>query len=211
MNKPINALNTYCEKHSTLPSELLQELDRETHLKTLAPQMLSGHLQGQFLRLISLLTQPKAILEIGTFTGYAAICLAEGLAEGGALHTIEANEELEYLIRNYIEKARMQEKIQLHIGDALALIPELAGPFDLVFIDAGKREYIDFYNLVLEKVAPGGLIIADNVLWSGKVLEEAEDEDTQTLQAFNKMVQEDVRVENLMLPLRDGLLLIRKL
>ncbi|MCB0549331.1 MAG: O-methyltransferase [Phaeodactylibacter sp.] len=213
MNDFLNRINQYCEAHSTPPSPLLYQLERETHLKTLAPQMLSGPLQGQLLSLLSKIQRPKAILEIGTFTGYAALCLAQGLPEGGTLHTIEANPELEYLIRKYIALAGLQNKIHLHIGDALEVIPQLEGSFDLVFIDAGKQDYALYYDLVIDRVEPGGLIIADNVLWSGKVTSPAEregDADTRLIHQFNEKVQQDPRVENILLPLRDGLLIARK-
>lgn len=211
MNEWNKALHAYCEAHSTAPSAVLNELERETHLKTLAPQMLSGRLQGQLLKLLCLIFQPKSVLEIGTFTGYAAISMAEGIPEGSVLHTIEVNEELEYLIRKYIDKAGMNDKIQLHIGDAQIIVPSLAETFDMAFIDAGKRDYVKFYEMVLEKIRPGGLIFADNVLWSGKVLEESKDQDTNMLKDFNRMIQEDVRVENVLLPIRDGLVIVRKL
>lgn len=213
MKDALDNIHDYCETHTTPPSSILHELERETHLKTLAPQMLSGHLQGQFLAMLSRIQQPRLVLEIGTFTGYAAICLAQGLQKGGTLHTIEANPELEYLIRKYIAQAGLDDNIQLHIGDALEIIPGLAGPFDMVFIDANKQEYIRYYDLVIDKVAPGGLILSDNVLWSGKVLTAAErekDEDAALIHQFNEKVLRDERVENVMLPLRDGLLIARK-
>ncbi len=206
----MDQLEQYCQSHTSPLSPLLHELERETHLKTLAPQMLSGPLQGQLLRFLSLLLQPAAILEIGTFTGYSALCLAEGLQAGGVLHTIEANPELEYLIRKYVARAGMEECIQLHIGRAEDIIPSLEGNFDLVFIDAGKQEYGLFYDLLIDRVRPGGLILADNVLWSGKVLDPGNDADAQALHAFNERVQADGRVENLMLPVRDGLLVMRR-
>ncbi|MBK7869516.1 MAG: O-methyltransferase [Saprospiraceae bacterium] len=204
-------LHTYCEAHTTPPSDVLYELTRETHLKTLAPQMLSGHLQGQFLALLSKLARPKAILEIGTFTGYAAICLAQGLAENGVLHTIEPNRELEQIIRKYIAKAELEDKIELHIGRAENIIPTLDLLFDIVFIDAGKQQNEQFYDIVINKLNKGGLIIIDNVLWSGKVISNENDADTQIIRAFNDKVQNDPRVENLMLPVRDGILIARKL
>ena len=169
MNDFLHKLNLYCEAHTTAQPAILHQLERETHLKTLAPQMLSGHLQGQFLAMLSKICRPRAILEIGAFTGYSAICLAQGLEEGGVLHTIEANPELEYLIRKYIALAGLEGSIRLHIGDAPEIIPGLKGPFDLVFIDANKQEYALYYDLVIDKVQSGGLIIADNVLWSGIV------------------------------------------
>lgn len=202
----------YCEQWSTAPDQVLYELERETHLKTLAPQMLSGALQGQLLRLLSQLQQPRSVLEIGTFTGYAAICLAQGLALGGRLRTIEVNPELEYLIRKYLHKAGLEDRVELYIGDAMQVIPELPGTFDLVFIDAGKQYYQDYYGLIIDRVEVGGLIIADNVLWSGKVatsLRET-DVDTQKLHAFNAALQADERVDSLLLPVRDGLLVARK-
>ena len=211
MNRETDLITEYCETHSSPQSDLLYQLERETHLKTLAPQMMSGHLQGRLLSLLSKLLRPQAILEIGTFTGYSALCLAEGLAAGGTLHTIEANEELAPLIRQYIVKAGWKEKIRLHLGDALVIIPELAEQFDLVFIDAGKMDYARYFDLVIDKVRAGGLIMADNVLWSGKVIHQPDDPDAQTLDAFNQMVRNDARVENVVLPLRDGLNIIRKL
>ena len=214
MNDFLNKLNLYCEAHTTAQPAILHQLERETHLKTLAPQMLSGHLQGQFLAMLSKICRPRAILEIGAFTGYSAICLAQGLEEGGVLHTIEANPELEYLIRKYIALAGLEGSIRLHIGDAPEIIPGLKGPFDLVFIDANKQEYALYYDLVIDKVQSGGLIIADNVLWSGKVLSSAErerDQDAGLIHQFNEKVQMDERVENVMLTLRDGLLIARKL
>lgn len=207
-----SAIYQYCEQWSEPISPLLHELERETHLKTLAPQMLSGKLQGQLLALFSKLLRPSCVLEIGTFTGYAAICLAQGLAPGGVLHTIEANPELAYLIRKYIGKAGLEGQVQLHIGDALQVLPELPGTFDLVFIDAGKQHYQAYYDLIIDRVAPGGLILADNVLWSGKVATELRetDADTQKLHEFNQRMQADERVDSLLLPLRDGLLAARK-
>ncbi len=203
-------LNDYCEELSTPPGELLYRLERETHLKTLAPQMMSGQLQGQFLRMLSSWIRPRRILEIGTFTGYATLCLAEGLVKEGELHTIEANAELAYLISKYLDESGYKDQIHLHLGDAFTIIPELPEPFDLVFIDAGKRDYEAYFNLIIDRVAPGGCILADNVLWSGKVLDPEQDEDTSSLHAFNAMVQADDRVDNLILPLRDGLMLARK-
>ncbi len=207
----IKQLHAYCEAHTTPPVDVLHELERETHLKTLAPQMMSGRLQGQFLALLSKLMRPQAILEIGTFTGYAAICLAQGLAANGVLHTIEPNRELEHIIRKYVAKAGLEDKIQLHIGRAEQIIPTLDLRFDLVFIDAGKQQNALFYDLVFNKVNIGGLIIVDNVLWSGKVVNEADDADTQLIRAFNDKVHNDPRVENIMLPIRDGILMARKL
>ncbi|NET33951.1 MAG: O-methyltransferase [Cyanothece sp. SIO1E1] len=210
MSRPVDPLTKYCEALSTPPSPLLQALERETHLKTLAPQMMSGHLQGQLLQLLCQLKQPKQVLEIGTFTGYAALCMAAGLPQGGILHTIEANPELEYLIRKYIDQADLQEKIKLHIGKAEEIIPDIEGNFDFVFLDAGKLDYPRFYDLVIDRMNSGGVIIADNVLWSGKVVQDHRDKDTQALHAFNQMIKDDPRVNNLILPIRDGLLIAQK-
>jgi predicted O-methyltransferase YrrM len=207
----IKRLNAYCESLTSPVSPVLEELERETHLKTLSPQMLCGRLQGQLLRLLSELKKPGSILEIGTFTGYASICLAMGLPENGVLHTIEVNPELTYLSRKYFEKTGLQQKIRLYAGNAKEIIPTLPGPFDIVFIDAGKDDYTFYYDLVFDKVNPGGLILADNVLWDGKVASKASDKDTRTLQEFNRKVHSDSRVEVLMLPVRDGIMIARKL
>jgi len=204
-------IHEYCEAHTSPLPEVLAELERETHLKTLSPQMLSGRLQGQLLAFFSKMIHPKAILEIGTFTGYSAICLAMGLAPNGVLHTIEVNPELEYLIRKYINKAGFSEQIHLHIGRAQDIVPTLQTTFDLVFIDASKQEYAHFYDMVIDKINPGGLLLADNILWDGKVLTPENDPDAAALHAFNCKVEADPRVEQLLLPLRDGLLVARKL
>jgi caffeoyl-CoA O-methyltransferase len=200
----------YAEAHTEAESALLQSLVRETHLKTLAPRMLSGHLQGRFLSLITKLMQPKRILEIGTFTGYAALCMAEGLAEDGVLTTIEANDELAFLIQKYVEKGNFTGKIVPLFGNALEIIPTLEDGFDLVFIDAGKRDYPAYYDMVLPKIKSGGLIIADNILWSGKVVDDKKDMDTTIIDQFNKKIWADNRVECLLLPIRDGLMMARK-
>lgn len=210
MDDSTSQLIKYCLQHSTTQGKVLYDLERETYLKTLAPQMMSGHLQGQLLSLLSKMLQPKAILEIGTFTGYSAICLAQGLAADGVLHTIEANQELAYIIRKYIERAALQDSIQLHIGDAKQLIPNLTEIFDIVFIDAGKNDNGFYYDLIFDQVRSGGLILIDNVLWSQKVLRANYDKDTQTIHAFNQKIQADERVENVLLPIRDGLTVVRK-
>lgn len=207
------ALDRYVHQHTEAESDLLNELNRETYLKVLQPRMLSGHVQGRILSMYSKLIQPKCILEIGTYTGYSALCLAEGLAEGGTLHTIEKNEELQPIINRYVQRAGLEDKIKLHIGDALPIIESMDAHFDLVFIDADKTNYLNYYEAVLPKMKSGGCIIADNVLWSGKVLDESElknDPDTAALDQFNKAVMADARVENVLLPVRDGLMLIRK-
>lgn len=207
----IQAIHEYCARHSSKAGEALYALERETHLKTLAPQMLSGPLQGRFLSLLSKLIKPQQILEVGTFTGYAAHCLAEGLANDGILHTIEGNPEIAYIINKHLAAAQLTEKVRLHLGDAKAIIPTLDGPFDLVFLDANKREYATYFDLLAEKITPGGLLLADNVLWSGKVVSGKTDEDTKRLDSFNKKVLADKRFEPLILPLRDGLMIARRL
>ncbi len=201
----------YCLAHATPLGEVLHDLERETHLRTLGPQMLSGEYQGQLLRFLSLMIRPKRVLEIGTFTGYAAICMAEGLAEGGVLHTIEANDEFGWLIQKYIQRAGKEGEIILHLGDAAQVVPMLDEVFDLVFLDAGKLDYPQHYEMALAKMRSGGFLLADNVLWDGKVASGNErDETARALRAFNDFVQQDERVENLMLPLRDGLMVVRK-
>lgn len=207
----LKKLAAYCEDHTTLPLPVLEDLERETHLKTLSPQMLCGKLQGQLLSLLTSLAQPATALEIGTFTGYASICIASALPENGILHTIEVNPELTYISEKFFEKTGLRHKIQLHVGDARDIIPTLDTVFDFVFIDAAKFDYALYYDLVFEKVNPGGLILADNVLWGGKIVTKANDPDTLTMAAFNQKIHDDKRVENLMLPLRDGILIARKL
>ncbi len=202
----------YCAAHTSAADALLHELERETHLRTLNPQMLSGAYQGTLLRLISLMIRPRRILEIGTFTGYTALCMAGGLTDDGLLHTIEINDELGGLIRKYVQKAGWEHKIKLHLGDASDIIPELDELFDLVFLDAGKLDYPLHYELALGKTRQGGYILADNVLWDGKVAgNDKKDETARALRVFNDFIQNDPRVENIILPLRDGLMLIRKL
>jgi len=211
MNFALKKISKYCTQHTTPQSSLLHQLVRETHLKTLAPQMISGPLQGQLLRLISKMIQPQIALEIGTFTGYGALCIAEGLAAGGKLYTIEVKEELEYIIRKYIHQAGLEEMIELFIEDAVTVVPTLPTPFDLVYIDAGKRFYATHFDLVIDKVRSGGIILVDNVLWSGKVTLTKHDKDTEIIHAFNQKVLLDERVENVLLPIRDGINIIRKL
>lgn len=204
-------LSEYIEKHSQPEPELLQKLNRETHQKILQPRMLSGHLQGRVLSLISKLTNPKYILEIGTYTGYSALCLAEGMQREGKLHTIDINEELKAFQRKYFDQSEYGEQIVQHTGNALDLIPKLEENFDLVFIDADKENYCSYFELALPKMNPGGLILADNVLWSGKVIEELDtkDEETKGLLAYNEMVNQDKRVESVLLPIRDGVMVSR--
>jgi predicted O-methyltransferase YrrM len=206
-------IEKYAEAFSTEESPILQKLNRETHLKVLYPRMLSGKLQGNLLKMISCMLHPSSILEIGTFTGYSAICLAEGLADKGMLHTIEVNPELEEMINRYFNEAGITAKTKLHIGHALDIIPTLNSMFDMVFIDADKENYLNYYHLVFDKVRKGGFILADNVLWGGKVIKKtaSPDKETKGIKEFNEFVQQDKRVENTLLPLRDGLMIIRKL
>ncbi len=214
MNFISEQLSQYCENHTSPESSLLADLNRETFANVLAPRMLSGHLQGKLLSFFSKLIQPSAILEIGTYTGYSALCLAEGLKSNGILHTIDINEELETRIRKFINASPYAENITLHIGDALQIIPTLEETFELVFMDADKENYSTYYDLIIDKLPHGAVIIADNVLWSGKILDHkelAKDNDTKELDAFNKKVHNDPRVENILLPIRDGLMVVRKL
>lgn len=207
------ALQEYCENHSSNEPEILRKLNRETHAQVLQPRMLSGHLQGRFLSMISKLVQPENVLEIGTYTGYSAICLAEGLKAGGKLITIDVNPELEDRVYKYIEEAGYKDRIQMIIGDAYQIIRTLPQQFDLVFIDADKASYSKYFDLVIDKLNAGGVILADNVLWSGKVIDNKaleRDKDTQLIDAFNKKVRSDPRVETVLLPLRDGITMIRK-
>ena len=206
-------IDDYCLNYSTDEPDFLKELYRETHLKTVSPRMASGRIQGQFLQLLCSLLKPKNVLEIGTFTGYAAISISLALPENSKLYTIEANLELEDLIRKYIDKSNTNSKIELIIGNALKIIPTLEKKWDLVFIDANKNDYIKYYELVLPNVTKGGLIIADNVLWGGKVIEGSggeNDKDTKAVIAFNNYIKNDERVDNQILPLRDGLMIIQK-
>ncbi|MDA3819966.1 MAG: O-methyltransferase [Candidatus Delongbacteria bacterium] len=204
-------IESYIESHSTEESKVLEELFRETHLHAVHPRMVSGHIQGRLLSLLSRLKQPHRILEIGTYTGYSAICLAEGLKTGGKLISIEINDELEAINRKNIEKAGMCDKVQLITGDAKTIIPELTDEFELIFIDGNKQEYPEYYELSKSKLASGGLLIADNALWSGKVIKTATDPQTREIQKFNNMVQEDPSMRNFILPVRDGLMIAEKI
>lgn len=206
------AAERYAEAHTTAELPVLQRLVRETHLKTTLPRMLSGHLQGALLSLFSEMIRPKNILEIGTFTGYSAICLAQGLAPEGKLITIDNNEEALEIARRYFAEAGLTDKIEIRVGDAARILPLLDVVFDMVFIDADKRRNAEYYETVLPKVRAGGYILIDNVLWSGKVLPPpATDKDTAAIAAFNRMVHEDCRVKNILLPVRDGLMIVQKL
>ena len=206
-------LARYVEEHSQPESELLKRINRETHLEVLRPRMLSGHLQGRVLSMLSKMIRPKNVLEIGTYTGYSALCIAEGLAEGGKIITIDKNEELEARVRQYVKESPYGQQIELRIGDALEILPTLEEDFDLVFIDADKANYLNYFNLVIDRLHSGAYLIADNVLWSGKVIEQVEegDVDTHALIEFNKAMQHDNRVENVLFPIRDGLMVIRKI
>jgi caffeoyl-CoA O-methyltransferase len=205
-------INNYCEEYSQKEDEVLYDLNRKTNQKILRPRMLSGHLQGQLLTMFSNMISPRKILEIGTYTGYSAICLARGLKEEGVLHTIDINEELEYFAREYFEKANLSKQIISHVGNAMDIIPELNISWDLVFIDADKENYINYYNLVFDQIDKGGFIIFDNVLWSGKVTQEInpKDKETVALVELAKILENDNRVENVLLPVRDGLFMVRK-
>lgn len=206
-------LDNYVCSHTNEEPAVLYELNRKTNLEVLRPRMLSGHFQGRVLSMLSKMIQPTNVLEIGTYTGYSALCLAEGLSENGKLVTIDINEELEDLIQEYIDKSDYSDKIEFILGNAMEIIPSLKQEFDLVFIDADKQNYSNYYDLIFDKVKKGGYIIADNVLWSGKVTEDynTTDRDTQLIMEFNKKVQEDIRVENVLFPIRDGLMIARKI
>lgn len=205
-------ISAYAEQYTTEESKVLQDLNRETNAKVLSPRMLSGHLQGRVLSMISHMIKPMQVLEIGTFTGYSAICLSEGLVEGGMIHTIDINDELSEIVNRHISAASATRKIKTYTGDALNIIPTINETFDFVFIDADKINYSRYYDLVFNKIRQGGFIFADNVLWSGKVLEDRSkmDPDTLAIDDFNKKVMYDKRVENVILPIRDGIMLIRK-
>ena len=205
-------LAEYCENHTSPESELLSKLNRDTHVKVISSRMLSGHLQGRVLSFISKLQKPTFIVEVGTYTGYSALCLAEGLSENGKLLSIDVNEETSYYAQSFINQSVYKNKIDLVVADAKAVIPDIAEPIDLVFIDADKKNYLSYYHLLIDKLSTGGLIIADNVLWSGKITMPASDMDRETLalHEFNNFIQNDERVENMLLPIRDGLMVIRK-
>jgi caffeoyl-CoA O-methyltransferase len=204
-------LQTYLDEHCEPEPEALQNINRETYLKVLRPHMLSGHYQGRVLSFLSKMIQPKRILEVGTFTGYATICLAEGLTEDGLIHTIEVNRELEPMLNSHFNSTSVGKKIKQHFGEATAIIPDLdVDNWDLVFIDADKKNNYTYFQLVFDKVRSGGLIIIDNVLWKGKVYGKENDADTENIRKLNDLVSADSRVEKMILPVRDGLLIIRK-
>ncbi len=207
-------IQQYLNKHTSEPHELLKDLERETYAKILIPRMIAGHYQGRLLSMISKMIKPKQVLEVGTYTGYSALCFAEGLLDNGYVHTIDVNEELEPFVSKFISKSENKEKIKRYIGKASDIIPTLNEAWDIVFLDADKINYLNYYKLVFDAVKPGGYILADNVLWSGKVIDENEisnDADTKALNEFNKFIQEDNRVENVLLSVRDGIMIVRKL
>ena len=207
------ALDQYIADHSDSESDYLKALYRATHVKLLRPRMASGHIQGRILKMLTSMIRPRTILEIGTYSGYSALCLAEGLEEGGMLHTFEINDEQEDFTRPWLENSPFADKIKFYIGDALELVPNLNATFDMAFIDGDKRRYIAYYEMTLEHLSQGGYILADNTLWDGHVLDSHKNNDWQTIgiKAFNSYIANDKRVEKVILPLRDGLTLIRKL
>ncbi|MDR1847316.1 MAG: O-methyltransferase [Bacteroidales bacterium] len=204
-------IEQYCESMVSIEAANLAELDRQTHLRCLKPRMLSGNRQGTFLKILSHLIKPSKVLEIGTFTGYATLCLADGLADGGIIHTIERDEELEEFLQKVFQENGLTGKVKLHIGNALEILPTLDTEFDIVFMDADKAAYGQYYSLCKPLLKHGGLLIADNVLWYGKVaLADAKDKETQAIRAFNALVSADEQMENVIVPLRDGLMVARK-
>lgn len=205
-------LDQYACEHTSMESALLQQINRETHLELLQPRMLSGHFQGRVLSMFSKMIKPNRILEIGTYTGYSALCLAEGLTDNGKLITIDVNEELEIRVRGYFNSSELSGKITFLVGDAIQLIPTINEKWDIVFIDADKLNYLNYYQLVFDSVSVGGYIIADNVLWSGKVVDPSkQDRETNLLREYNQFVHNDPRVEEVLLPIRDGLMVARKI
>tara|TARA_B100000965_G_C19527556_1_gene729561 strand:+ start:169 stop:813 length:645 start_codon:yes stop_codon:yes gene_type:complete len=206
-------IEQYVRNHTQKENFVLAELNRETWAKVLIPRMLSGHLQGRALSMFSKMIKPKYILEIGTYTGYSAICLSEGLKKGGKLHTIDINEELKLMSSIYFKKAGISKNIIQHVGNALKIIPNIKDDFDLVFIDADKENYSNYFEIVIEKIPIGGFIIADNVLWSGKVVEDVneKDQETKAIKEFNNLIQTSERVENILMPIRDGLMICQKI
>jgi len=204
-------LHQYLVSHSEDEPEILQQLNKETWQKILVPRMLSGHYQGRILAMLSKLVKPNSILEIGSYTGYSALCLAEGLDENGLVHTIDHNEELVDFQKKYFDRSPYKNQIKQYLGNALNIIPTIKGSFDLVFIDADKSNYSNYFNLVIDKMNKGGVILSDNVLWSGKVVEtpDPKDEDTKALISYNRLLKNDSRIETIMLPIRDGLTISR--
>jgi len=210
MNFISDQLQQYINDHSMEESDLLKALDRETHQKVLQPRMLSGSYQGRLLALLAKMIGPKKILEVGTYTGYATLCMAEGLTTGGSIDTIDHNEELADMQRRYFDQSPYGNQIVQHLGEAKDILKTLTGPYDLVFLDADKENYPHYFDLIIDKLETGGILLSDNVLWSGKVLEKATDEATSSLQEYNHKINTDVRVETVVLPIRDGLTITRK-
>ena len=210
MNEIKNALTDYAEGFTSGESTVLRELREHCYAHYEDSSMLSGYFQGRVLAMFSRMIRPKYVQEIGTYLGYSTLCLAEGIRDGGKVYSIDNNAETNAVAQSFIDKSGLSERILLRLGDAIFVLPHLSGPFDLVFIDADKTNYSNYYNLIFDKVSHGGYIIADNVLWSGRVLDDVKDEDTQALHDFNKMVLADDRVENVLLPIRDGLMIVRK-
>ena len=204
-------IEQYITQHSSAETKNLADLNRETFVKVMMPQMLSGQVQGKFLEFISRMINPEYILEIGTYTGYSAICLAKGLRSAGKLITIDINEELTPMVKKYITLEKLEDKIEVLTGNALQIIPTLTQQFDLVFIDADKNNYTNYFDLVIQKVRPGGWILADNVLWSGKIISQNKDKDTLAIDSYNKKIQQDPRVENVIISIRDGISIARKI
>ena len=210
MNFISDQLQQYIDNHSMEESDLLKALDRETHQKVLQPRMLSGSYQGRLLALLAKMIGPKKILEVGTYTGYSTLCMAEGLNTGGLIDTIDHNEELADMQRRYFDQSPYASQIVQHLGEAIDILKTLAGPYDLVFLDADKENYPHYFDLIIDKLETGGILLSDNVLWSGKVLEKATDEATSALQEYNHKINTDARVESVVLPIRDGLTITRK-
>ncbi len=204
-------INSYSLDHTSKESTLLSELNRETYANVLMPRMLSGHLQGRFLSMISKMINPKKILEIGTYTGYSALCLAEGLKKNGVIHTIDINEEYASIAKRYFNKSVYKNNIKQHIGDAIQIIPKIKDNFQLAFIDADKKNYSKYFNLIINKIDINGYIISDNVLWSGKVLKKTQDEDTNSIKKFNEMIIKDKRLNSILIPIRDGIMISEKI
>ncbi len=204
-------IEQYITQHSSAETKNLADLNRETFIKAMMPQMLSGQVQGKFLEFISRMINPEYILEIGTYTGYSAICLAKGLKSAGKLITLDINEELTPMVKKYIALEKLEDKIEVLTGNAIQIIPTLTQQFDLVFIDADKNNYANYFDLVIEKVRPGGWILADNVLWSGKIIAQNMDKDTLAIDSYNKKIQQDPRVENVIISIRDGISIARKI
>ncbi len=206
----LNDALKYCADHTSGQDDVLRALEHETHLTTVTPQMIAGPYQGRLLQMLSQLIRPRRALEIGTFTGYAAICIAKGLAENGILDTIEINPEREGIIRKYLSLAQLEDHVRLHIGNALGIIPDLNERYQLIFIDAGKKDNATYYKMTIDLLTPGGLMMIDNVLWGGKVVQDPNEKDAIHIRKFNEMIADDPRVECVMLPVRDGMTLIRK-